>query len=90
MEQFTTKIIKKKVQKKEMESLPNTPFFIRDNESMDKTIFMVVKNEKNYSYINFDDGSYVGHATSTEKELLDRINRGQDTLLISELILTNE
>lgn len=82
-----TKVTIKKREINKLTELPNTPFLIRDNES--KEIFMVCidHQNENYFYVDINYGCKSGYNDSATV-LLARINSGADTLLTSEIILS--
>lgn len=87
MEQFKLKVQLETEGKKVLTELPRTPFFIKDNESFQRSIYMVVNNKNYYSYINLEDGDFIDQK-DTEDYVLNRINSGRDTLLKSDLKLS--
>jgi hypothetical protein len=88
MEQFKTKVKVKKDEVTRFDRLPRTPFFIQDNESFEQSVYMVVEStDGKYTYVNMEDGRLVG-TKDNEDYILNRINSGSDTLLLSEVNLS--
>lgn len=87
MKIFKTKVNVKKNEKHTFSKLPPTPFFIKDNQDCDQTVYMMFKNYKGeYGCIKMDTGESANYCEDASY-LLERLNKGQDTLLQSEINL---
>jgi hypothetical protein len=88
MEQFKTRVIINKKEKTKLTKLPQTPFVIKDNESMENDYYIVARNGSYFTYVRLEDGELTNDIGDPQHVVLDRINKGKDTIVTSELILS--